>query len=1271
MENMKSLGAHAPFTNTDTINIPDAIYDQFNQTETRSDMGIFPEIDRAWITVDNRLYFWNYRNGSDFYSFDQLDQSIVSVALVPPKPGVFVNNISHVLVICTASDLYLIAMTYDSQKNELELYETGMSVSVNGLGALSIAASPESGRLFICGTNHGANISEIVYTNVETWFKGKCNRVCLTPDLLSSFISPFTGYDRHQFEKIPLVGSLLNHSTPETVESIAIDDSRSLLYTLSNSSTIRMYHMNPKSNGLDLRSTYTLSQIVSHTQMISTNTPELGEDVKAVRNGKFAIVSIQVISSVESNRLNLVAITSTGSRIYIKAVNSSGRLSPPSLMQAVQQRYPPTSTATSNPTTPVQNFLNNTSSLSKVFSPGYFFAVIPNRNGEPGNSVFVSAPDSGKVIFQLSTASVGTFPVYSENACFLDVEGFVQQIALIKPYSAPKAGFANESATQFTTQNPQIVILTNNGIKIFTRKFPSQVFEELGEDIKPFFDFYGRTETCANALSIASKTSSYSVEECEFASKVFIAIGGKPRLKVDDEKNVYSFNLVGANTQTPASFGNQSNSVVSSLINSNEEVIRLSGRFDGLATYIARIMRNLWKTKVFNVQSVNNIKRFQHNTGKKALEEIQLALLDVSEYLEKNKTFIDGLSGGPDSLLVSSGRSEELSLQAEHRALHSFVTLIKSMKEGVAFLLLLVDESAKTADGLESITSFLPLETRNKLETLTFQQFFSTKLGNELARELVTCLVNRNISDGGSVDSVSLILQDRCVSFCSADDVIIYKGLEYLRKAESLDGIARQQKLSESLVLFQRAAGNIQYDMLNEALIEFVKLKFYPGAVELALTVAQQEDKSNQALGYFKDGKKENDQRKPFFEARYKIYQLIFKIIETADNDVVGSTTSSFISNGDSNASKLQSLTRLRDETYFVCYSSKEEIFHFCFYDWFVAKGVVNRLMDIETPFILSYLEHKAKTDLQISNLLWSYHEKHGNFYQATTVLFGLAKSDFDLSLSQRIEFLSRAKASCNCPCPQELRSDMATLATLVQEHLDVASLQDEILASVRHDEEFENDKRQEIIDMLNSRLLDVSELFNDYAEPLNYYEIMLQIFKTSDYQGTEEIRECWNALIDKAHSDAIIKGSSGNSEISEPYEYISQIIIKMGQQLGLTQSVFPTGYLVSRLQSYAVENKQGAPLLWVVDTFLQAGVDPQTLVSIYVELLEMRSFPFNDDYNFYQLARVATHFFNNCIANRSLKLSKYIQSSTLDKIQDVLGPESVLQLRSTISNGN
>ncbi|KAJ2867706.1 hypothetical protein FB639_004919, partial [Coemansia asiatica] len=83
------------------IPLPDALFEQYDLLECRCFMGLFPEIKRAWITVDHRLFLWNYEEESEFYSFEDQEQIIVSVALVRPKSGVFVDTIRHVLVVAT------------------------------------------------------------------------------------------------------------------------------------------------------------------------------------------------------------------------------------------------------------------------------------------------------------------------------------------------------------------------------------------------------------------------------------------------------------------------------------------------------------------------------------------------------------------------------------------------------------------------------------------------------------------------------------------------------------------------------------------------------------------------------------------------------------------------------------------------------------------------------------------------------------------------------------------------------------------------------------------------------------------------------------------------------------------------------------------------------------------------------------------------------------------------------------------------------------------
>ncbi len=53
-----------------------------------------------------------FRN--DFCVYNELDQIIVSVGLVPPKPNVFVDDVKHVLAIATPVEIILLAVCFDN-----------------------------------------------------------------------------------------------------------------------------------------------------------------------------------------------------------------------------------------------------------------------------------------------------------------------------------------------------------------------------------------------------------------------------------------------------------------------------------------------------------------------------------------------------------------------------------------------------------------------------------------------------------------------------------------------------------------------------------------------------------------------------------------------------------------------------------------------------------------------------------------------------------------------------------------------------------------------------------------------------------------------------------------------------------------------------------------------------------------------------------------------------------------------------------------------------
>jgi nuclear pore complex protein Nup155 len=46
-----------------TIPIPEALFNHFRTASTQTVLGLFPELDRAWITVDEKLFIWDYQHG--------------------------------------------------------------------------------------------------------------------------------------------------------------------------------------------------------------------------------------------------------------------------------------------------------------------------------------------------------------------------------------------------------------------------------------------------------------------------------------------------------------------------------------------------------------------------------------------------------------------------------------------------------------------------------------------------------------------------------------------------------------------------------------------------------------------------------------------------------------------------------------------------------------------------------------------------------------------------------------------------------------------------------------------------------------------------------------------------------------------------------------------------------------------------------------------------------------------------------------------------------
>jgi len=855
--------AWAPFQMVSQYKIPEQVLEQFNRAQVSTVMGLFAEIQHAWVSIDNALYLWDYTNPHpELIGFEEQPNSITAVKLVRPRPGVFVKTITHLLVVATNVDIFLIGVAHERSAagvNTVSLYQTKMQCTTRGIDVGCIEGSPKSGRIFF-SVRSCDDVYEMTYQQEEGWFANKCAKVNHTTKGLQSIV--------------PLITWPGQKTTPEYVVQMAVDDTRNLLYTLSSMSTVKVYHLATASS---------LNHVITRVYgQIVTSIGHMVTQSDLVNQRTTRIVSVSPVPATESSKLSLMLVNSTGCRIFMSATASGGFSSTdttnaPSSMQVHHVRFPPNDPmatqnpppAQSNAMTPYQagsptlNTTSNTLTIlrsSSRYSPGYFLAFVAKAATMGRNdALFVSAPDTARIARMREERQN---PVYAEFGTWLPLESRMEDVGRITPAfngATASRGFGNELAVQYDQTATEIAILTNTGIHTIRRRRLVDVFaaairqstaeEGLEDVVRKFVKLYGRAETaatalavwCGQALDVNSDARIANITDpdiIENAKKAFIEHGGKP---VFDNNMATDANTLGI------------------------DLVRPSPRHDGMALYIARLMRSAWNVPVIR-------EALTPTGGMEIIPTVQLAKLQgiqrdltkLQDNLNQNRSYIEGLSG-PERLNNMSNKNEETALQGEHRAMNALMKLIENIIEGISFVLVLFDEK------VTEIVLSLPDQSRQRVRELTFQILFTRAAGKDLAKELVKAIVNRNIAAGSNVDTVAEALRRRCGSFCSADDVVIFKAQEQLKKASEsgANSDSGRMLLNESLKLFEKVAGSLSMEALQWAVEQYIPMQFYAGkcgatsmlqsltslgSIRLVLKVAHELDRANRALSWIKDG---------------------------------------------------------------------------------------------------------------------------------------------------------------------------------------------------------------------------------------------------------------------------------------------------------------------------------------------------------------------------------------------------------------------------------
>ena len=173
---------------------------------------------------------------------------------------------------------------------------------------------------------------------------------------------------------------------------------------------------------------------------------------------------------------------------------------------------------------------------------------------------------------------------------------------------------------------------------------------------------------------------------------------------------------------------------------------------------------------------------------------------------------------------------------------------------------------------------------------------------------------------------------------------------------------------------------------------------------------------------------------------------------------------------------------RQRTEAYEEINNSDDEVFLSDLYDWYLAQGWNDRLLDIKTPFVITYLRRKSTESITHADLLWRYFARYNDFIEAAKVQLQLAKSGFDLSLQARLEYLSKAKTNASTrtvaagaiglsrQSRQELVRDASDL-------LEIGNIQDDILQRMKSEPRLTAERKPLVLQQLDGQILPVSDV--------------------------------------------------------------------------------------------------------------------------------------------------------------------------------------------------
>lgn len=474
--------------------------------------------------------------------YDGLNHAIVSVALVVPKPGVFVSDVKHLLIVTTPMEIVVLGVTFgDSTKTvcspnkslqnstpyvEMQLMNKPIFVlNTDNVSIASIEGTAD-GRIFLGGRD-GA-LYELQYQAESNWFGKRCRKVNHSQSLMSLVVPGF----------------LKVFSDQDAVAKVLVDNSRGLVYVLFEKGGIEAWELeaNGGARSLARLSPKEITQIASNA--LKSTDPNIFKHVTAL-----CVLEAEVEGN--SSNAHLMAVTECGVRFYF---TTQAAAIPPQQQHQQQQMMMSMTNAVSGDATmtnaqqqnqQVQQHQQKATGLYLLhmrLPPGY----TPNTTvGKPrqvhsafyhhGTCLMVSTPQPDQdLLWSLSSEPFPMSGHFAESSTILPLDGQVWAVGRVKDKQQVKN--VTVSTLKNTQQPTKIAILTNHGIHMLSLLKPVDLLQQLllachgphHDAVKAYFQVQKEHEACATSLLLACWENLRGSEIANWAAQAFFIYGGEP-----------------------------------------------------------------------------------------------------------------------------------------------------------------------------------------------------------------------------------------------------------------------------------------------------------------------------------------------------------------------------------------------------------------------------------------------------------------------------------------------------------------------------------------------------------------------------------------------------------------------------------------------------------------------------------------------------------------------------------------------------------------------